>query len=188
MKRFIAINLGAIIFLLMAGCATKAPEAEAEKTTTVKAEEVTSNSVKQLGPLVAAYLQLKDALVAGDSKTASTASASFEKALTEFDTEALSAENKQRWIIRSADLAAKSSMLVAKSKLEGQRKAFYSLSQALIATVQDMGTAGSSLYVQHCPMAFGNTGADWLSDSEKVVNPYFGDAMLHCGTVKETLN
>jgi membrane fusion protein, copper/silver efflux system len=31
-------------------------------------------------------------------------------------------------------------------------------------------------------------GAFWLSDSDKVLNPYFGDAMLTCGNVEEELN
>ncbi len=36
-------------------------------------------------------------------------------------------------------------------------------------------------------MAFNNRGAHWLSDTTEVVNPYFGDEMLHCGSVTDTL-
>jgi Cu(I)/Ag(I) efflux system membrane fusion protein len=36
-------------------------------------------------------------------------------------------------------------------------------------------------------MAFNNEGAYWLSDSEQIRNPYFGDKMLTCGVVKEKL-
>jgi hypothetical protein len=32
-------------------------------------------------------------------------------------------------------------------------------------------------------MAFGNTGAHWLSNTKEIQNPYFGDKMLKCGRV-----
>ncbi len=37
-------------------------------------------------------------------------------------------------------------------------------------------------------MAFGNTGGDWISNVPEVLNPYFGDAMLNCGSVTGTLS
>ena len=51
---------------------------------------------------------------------------------------------------------------------------------------------GKKLFLQHCPMAFrGRPGADWISNSEEIVNPYLGEnhpdyksSMLHCGEVK----
>jgi Cu(I)/Ag(I) efflux system membrane fusion protein len=36
-------------------------------------------------------------------------------------------------------------------------------------------------------MADRNNGARWLSKEQKVLNPYFGEAMLKCGSVKEEL-
>jgi Cu(I)/Ag(I) efflux system membrane fusion protein len=35
-------------------------------------------------------------------------------------------------------------------------------------------------------MAFDDQGAFWLSESEKILNPYFGKAMRFCGEVTET--
>ena len=32
-----------------------------------------------------------------------------------------------------------------------------------------------------------NNGAYWLSKQEKVINPYFGEAMLTCGEVKQVI-
>ena len=45
-----------------------------------------------------------------------------------------------------------------------------------------------TLYKQYCPMAFNDQGAYWLSKEEEVFNPYFGDLMLHCGYVQETIS
>lgn len=39
------------------------------------------------------------------------------------------------------------------------------------------------VYELSCPMAFNNDGANWLSRSRQIKNPYFGSQMLECGTV-----
>ena len=44
------------------------------------------------------------------------------------------------------------------------------------------------LYLVHCPMAFKNAGADWLSRIPEVENPYYGAKMFSCGDVIETLS
>jgi Cu(I)/Ag(I) efflux system membrane fusion protein len=36
-------------------------------------------------------------------------------------------------------------------------------------------------------MAFDNAGATWLQDSEEIANPYFGEMMLGCGEIQETI-
>ena len=43
------------------------------------------------------------------------------------------------------------------------------------------------LYIQHCPMADENKGADWLSMEKEILNPYFGKSMLTCGEVTGTI-
>jgi len=37
-------------------------------------------------------------------------------------------------------------------------------------------------------MANNDNGAFWLSSEEQVLNPYFGDMMLKCGMVTDTIN
>jgi len=44
-----------------------------------------------------------------------------------------------------------------------------------------------SLYLQFCPMAFDYEGATWISREREVMNPYFGDEMLHCGVVRRSI-
>ena len=41
-----------------------------------------------------------------------------------------------------------------------------------------------SLYLQHCSMAL-NNGAEWLSVSDNIANPYFGSSMVTCGEILE---
>ena len=71
--------------------------------------------------------------------------------------------------------------------VEGQRQQFLYLSERMIRCVRTMGTGGQTLYIQHCPMAFNNKGGDWVSAERPVLNPYFGDEMLRCGIVKDSL-
>jgi Cu(I)/Ag(I) efflux system membrane fusion protein len=72
--------------------------------------------------------------------------------------------------------------------VEEQRKQFDFFSQALIKTIKVFGIPDDTLYVQHCPMAFDNKGADWISKEEAIQNPYFGDKMMRCGVVKTTID
>jgi Cu(I)/Ag(I) efflux system membrane fusion protein len=68
------------------------------------------------------------------------------------------------------------------------RIAFYPYSQAVIETVATFGSGDQSAWFVHfCPMAFDNTGASWLAQSEEISNPYFGAMMLRCGEVRQQL-
>lgn len=54
---------------------------------------------------------------------------------------------------------------------------------------------GPNLYLQNCPMAFdGDKDANWISNSEEVINPYLGKnhpkykaTMLNCGETKDSI-
>ncbi|MDF4223267.1 efflux RND transporter periplasmic adaptor subunit [Maribacter sp. M208] len=74
-------------------------------------------------------------------------------------------------------------LIVNQKSLEGIRVEFKKLSEDFIAISSYVIGLESPIYVQHCPMANGNTGADWLSLEKAIQNPYFGDKMLTCGSV-----
>jgi len=71
--------------------------------------------------------------------------------------------------------------------VDTQRKYFKVLSEHFIVAVQSFGI-NEVTYKQYCPMADSDKGAYWLSKEKQVLNPYFGDMMLKCGEVKETIN
>ena len=79
-------------------------------------------------------------------------------------------------------------MLTGADSLDKIRIAFYPLSQTLVRIVETFGgDVETPLYVQYCPMAFGNAGAPWLATSEEINNPYFGAMMLRCGEVQKQI-
>lgn len=86
-------------------------------------------------------------------------------------------------------IGANADGLKAAKDIEALRLATEPVSSALIDKVKAIGADHvGTAYVVHCPMAFGNKGADWISQTPTVLNPYFGSEMLTCGTVKTNLS
>jgi len=79
--------------------------------------------------------------------------------------------------------------LAKTSEVEKQRELFQNISNKLISLIRSHGLDQvGSAYVVHCPMVADGEGGDWISDVPSVLNPYFGDAMLNCGSVTATLS
>jgi hypothetical protein len=127
-----------------------------------------------IDPVLTAYYKVKNAMVASDSKTAAT------------EAKALSSALKKAGKMVGAD-AAKSADVIAKSSdIDAQRAQLGTLTTAVYAAAKTM-KPGTPVYYDFCPMANDNKGGYWLSEKKEIANPYFGDAMLKCGKVKETL-
>jgi hypothetical protein len=126
--------------------------------------------------LVEAYMNLKDALVASDKELVVSMAEEFTVWLGEH---ALGS---------SADeMAAHAAHMAESDDLEHQRSHFEGLSEAMYAVAVAYKSADMPVFRQYCPMAFNDKGASWLSLQKEIRNPYFGDRMLKCGRVTETL-
>ncbi len=78
--------------------------------------------------------------------------------------------------------------IVKSESIQQARKSFHEISNIMIELGnQKIMPANSNIYKIHCPMAFDNTGANWLQTHKEVENPYFGSQMYHCGSVEATL-
>lgn len=129
---------------------------------------------KALGSSYTHYIHLKNALVASDFQKAKSASESLVKALHN---------------VKGSDkVHAEAAKVAQAGSLENQRKAFTALSNEMATLVKGADISMGELYLEYCPMANGNTGGYWLSNEKEIRNPYFGDKMLKCGSVKETIN
>lgn len=157
----------------VAAMATK-PDADSKTLAPVKA-------------LVMNYLQLKNALAADNSDDAATAGTALADGFGKFDKSALTAAQKKSFE-DIADDAKEMAEHIGKSagKLPHQREHFDMLSKDMIDVVKLFG-AGQPLYVDHCPMYNDKKGADWLSETKDIKNPYMGSGMSTCGSVKEEL-
>ena len=77
--------------------------------------------------------------------------------------------------------------LIDAGQITEQRIAFADINIQLEPLFKENISSGT-LYKQFCPMALNNEGAYWLSEVKEIRNPYFGEQMLKCGTVVETIN
>jgi Cu(I)/Ag(I) efflux system membrane fusion protein len=83
-------------------------------------------------------------------------------------------------------LAGAVTMMKEAKDMEALRQHFAKLSENMLEVTESFGLEKDKVYKDFCPMAFDNKGAFWLSESKEILNPYFGEAMLSCGEVKET--
>ena len=148
--------------------------------------EVDSKFQEQLKTVFDKYIILKDALIKGDSKTSTQASSMILKNLAEVDMKLLKGDAHNSWMQLSTDLKTHTRSLNSTADIKTQRNHFKPLSSSLIMAVEKFGV-NMQVYSQFCPMADNNTGGYWLSLEDKVLNPYFGDAMLKCGEVTKTI-
>ena len=132
------------------------------------------------------YLALRDALVAGDWPTAEAAADDLQAAVAGADVGAMG-DYHGPWMDYAVPLGRGAREVAIAGNLEDARAAFAELTPAMVAAVRTFGKGGRHLYLQHCPMAFDNEGADWVSDETEIRNPYFGAAMPTCGKVVEEL-
>jgi Cu(I)/Ag(I) efflux system membrane fusion protein len=93
-----------------------------------------------------------------------------------------------KWMDLSGNLDKQIKQIISSDKIEDQRIAFSEFSNQVYKTVKTFGLMGKTVYYQFCPMAKNGKGAYWLSESQTIRNPYFGDKMIDCGDNKETLN
>ncbi len=143
---------------------------------------------EQLTAIASTYLLLKDALVASDQQKAAENVNDILDNTEKVDMSLVKDKAHIYWMEQLKAIQAHGKKIGASEDIEEQRKQFDFLSQALIKSLKVFGVEGDTFYVQHCPMANDNDGAAWLSKHEKILNPYFGEKMLTCGTVQDTID
>lgn len=117
------------------------------------------------------YLEVENALINTDAETTALESAKLTSII-----EDMNADSDEE-ILKATTIMAETENIAL------QREKFEPVSEWMEDKLQGALTSGT-IYKQHCPMAFNNRGASWLSSSKDVLNPYFGDKMLKCGRVE----
>ncbi|NNL79886.1 MAG: efflux RND transporter periplasmic adaptor subunit [Flavobacteriaceae bacterium] len=135
-------------------------------------------------PVITSYLKLKDALVESDLEQTAVFAKETLIVLKKVDQNDLKAMERSH-LTKSIDMLD----AIAKSdKLEDQRAFFVTLNENMVAIANNLIALENALYVQFCPMANDNKGAIWISADKEIRNPYYGDAMLKCGSVKSIID
>lgn len=161
-----------------------------DKKTVLKTEKTTisAEAKKSLQPLYKDYFEFKDALTKDDFNTAKKALLEFEKSFGKINMSIFKGESHKVWMNYQTELKKQTLHATHIKSIKELRISFEPISNVMIAMTKAFNPLNGSSYVQFCPMANSDKGANWLSKENKVVNPYFGASMLKCGEVKETIN
>ena len=149
--------------------------------------QVDASFQNQLAGVFTSYVELKDAFVASDANKVKEEAKQTDDALTKVDMKLLSGAAHNDWMNYLSPIQSSLKEIRGSTDIETQRKAFSNLSDNLYKGVKAFGLGSKEAFYAYCPMAFNNEGAYWLSDQAHIKNPYFGDKMLTCGSVKEKL-
>ncbi|WP_412559847.1 DUF3347 domain-containing protein [Winogradskyella sp. MIT101101] len=117
------------------------------------------------------YLEIKMALVRDDAEKARSIS---EDMAASFGEERMEMKNLAQDMANTEDI-------------ETLRELFAQFTEKAGPMFEEALSEGT-IYKKFCPMAFNNEGAYWYADVKEITNPYFGDKMLKCGSVKKTIN
>ena len=138
---------------------------------------------KDFKKVLQSYLQMKDAFVNSDAEKVSAFAKATSKSLKAVAIGSLG-QMEQSHIKKSIEML---NAIAKNENLENQRDHFVVLNENMVVIAMNVEGA-SPIYVQKCPMANNNKGAVWLSTEKDIKNPYYGDAMLTCGSVIEEIN
>lgn len=152
----------------------------------IKRLKVDKRFQSQLKKVFDEYIILKDALIKENTKTSTKASSMILKNLASMDMKLIKGDEHTSWMQLSEQLKNHTKSLNSTTDIKKQRNHFKPLSANLIMAVEKFGI-NQQVYSQFCPMADGNKGGSWLSLDDKVLNPYYGVAMLTCGEVTKTI-
>lgn len=155
---------------------------KAENDSEKDIKKSTVSSVFSIKQIVEGYLPLKNALTKDDSKTASLEAKKLYSILKKQDGSKLNSEVKD--ILESA--AENAEHIGEKSDdIAHQREHLLSLSNDIADLIKEKGTDGLKLYQDFCPMYNNGKGGTWISESEEIINPYEGQKMINCGSIKK---
>jgi len=141
----------------------------------------------QLKAVFGNYIVIKDALAKDDPIESKTAATSLLKDLDNMDMKLLNDKAHNHWMPIEKEIRSSGKLISETKDIKTQRDHFKHLSAHLTTAVQLFGV-NEKVYNQFCPMADNNKGAYWLSMEKEIFNPYFGNAMLKCGSVEQTID
>ncbi len=143
---------------------------------------------RQLEATLMVYITLQDDLSRDHYKEAQVTANMLLTKLESIDMGTLSDKPHMAWMTVFSELKQSTEMILKANDIEGSRRGFAELSEAMTDAVRRFGHGLTGKIVQiKCPMAFNNRGGIWLQNKEQVENPYFGSTMRRCGELVEVL-
>jgi len=149
----------------------------------IKKTSISKTAKKSLEPVYDAYFELKNALTKDDLLAAKKASEKMTLSLSKINMSLFGGESHKLYMTYSSNLKEELQHLPHVGKIEAARQKFQIISETMVVMSQSFEPLENIIYVQFCPMADNNKGANWISKDKDIKNPYFGKSMLTCGEV-----
>lgn len=164
----------------------KHPDESSVKENIAFFKDVDASITTQLNLVLQHYMHLKNSLVASNSLEAKAGAIGMLDAITVLDTLKLTPDQKKFFNEENGKIKEGAKHIAESEEIEHQREHLNELSEGTFKLIKAFGCT-KMMYFEFCPMANDHKGGYWLSESEEIKNPYFGDKMLSCGEVKETV-
>lgn len=184
---------------LLTACNNSGSDKKEISTTTEPTAAVPADTVNKQAPaaatatavsikeILADYLQMKNAFAKDNSKDAATAGNAMGASFASFNKAALTPDQAKIYNDIEDDAKEHAEHIgMNAGKIEHQREHFDMLSKDMYQLIKTFG-AGQNLYYDQCPMYNDGKGANWISETKEIANPYLGKKMPTCGSVKEEL-
>ncbi|MFB6456029.1 DUF3347 domain-containing protein [Chitinophaga sp. Hz27] len=142
-----------------------------------------------LHQVMGAYYQLSAAFAGSNATAASAAAEVLKLHIDSLPVQLLQMDSSRLGNVTgiTGSISAELTGLQGEQDIEGKRASFQMISDMLYDLIKATGYKGHTVYHQFCPMAFDDKGAYWLSETQKIINPYFGEKMLECGSTNDSL-
>lgn len=138
-----------------------------------------------IDPIIKDYLTLKNALIADNDQAVATAGKQLFATLKNVDMKAIPVDKHKEYMDIAEDAKENAEHIGDNTgKIHHQREHMASLSKDMADLIALMGTS-QKLYQDYCPMYNDGKGAIWISEVKAIKNPYYGNKMLTCGSVKK---
>ena len=189
MKRFLIYGL----ILVLAACKSSDDKAKEQQPQPQGALGRSANSEvfnKSFEKLMTDYYALKDNFI--DEKDSGIAQ-SARNMMVSVDSLKLKELKADTTIIETAltytlGISSEIKGLLGEKNLNGKRKSFQMISDQLYDLVRTVQYDRAIIYHDYCPMAFNDQGANWLSNTSQIRNPYIPKKMITCGEVKDSID
>ncbi len=150
--------------------------------------EIPDGFLKTIAPELVAYLRIQESLAEDDLTATKKGSTVLQSEISKVDTSGLNPNVRKIWDRMQSKLSNASTRISGAKDIKGARDHFQALSLAMADILKGVGNPLSkSLSFAFCPMAFNNLGAHWFQLGTNIRNSYFGETMLACGTIEQTL-
>ncbi|WP_378186443.1 efflux RND transporter periplasmic adaptor subunit [Aquimarina sp. W85] len=146
--------------------------------------DIPSALEQEVEQILLTYSRLKDAFVVADTVKIEV----FSKELIALTTKIDDFNLANILASHIAEIKKMALAIVKDKTFNNQRDSFGVLSEKIIDIAKNLSATKETFYIMTCPMANSNKGANWLSREEKIENPYFGNEMLGCGSIIDTIS